>query len=104
MIDEKRKFYFSLPRHQARLALGYDTGELNFRANRRHESLARYGTTECWVPGCCQQDNLEHVKQCYGYSAKLKESGDPMDLVLYLNELDIERFKKFKTSLVHYDT
>lgn len=38
-LEEKSKFYFSLPRHMARLALGHDTGELNFRANRRNESI-----------------------------------------------------------------
>ena len=66
--------------------------------------MAKYGTIECWVPGCCQLDNLEHVKNCYGYSARLVDDGDPMKVITYLNELDLERFRKFKTSLTNFNT
>ena len=100
---EKDRFYHTLPRHQAKCALLHKAGELNFRANRRNESMKRYGTIECVVPGCGQPDTLQHAMECYGYVTKFKEGGSPHEWVEFLSELDLERFKKYKTSLTRFN-
>ena len=95
-------FYATLPKHQAKLALLHEIGELNFRANRKWESIKKLGTIECLVPGCGQEDSLEHVQECYGYSTKFKDNFSPMEWIEYLNNLDLERFSKYKTSLTRW--
>ena len=100
--EEKQRFYFSLPKHQAKCALLFEIGELNFRANRRWESLKKFGTTECVVPGCVQEDTLIHAQECYGYTTKFKEGFSPMEWVEYLSNLDLERFSKYRTSLIKH--
>ena len=100
--DEKQRFYFTLPKHQAKCALLYEIGELNFRSNRKWESLKKIGTIECLVPGCGQDDSLEHVKQCHGYSTKFRDDFSPMELVEYLSQLDNERFTRYRTSITRH--
>ena len=100
--EEKQRFYSTLPKHQAKLALLHEIGELNFRANRKWESLKKLGTIECLVPGCCQEDSLEHVQECYGYSTKFKDNFSPTEWIKYLSDLDLERFSKYKTSLTKW--
>ena len=97
--EEKTRFYFSLPKHQARCALLYEIGELNFRANRRSESMRKFGTIECVVPGCGQVDTLSHAHECFGYSTKYREDFNPLEWVEYLSQLDLERFSKYKSSI-----
>ena len=97
--EEKTRFYFSLPKHQAKCALLYEIGELNFRANRRSESMRKFGTIECVVPGCGQDDTLSHAHECCGYSTKYREDFNPHEWVEYLSQLDLERFSKYKTSI-----
>ena len=101
--EEKRRFYTSMPKHLAKCALVYEIGELNFRTNRKYESLKKYGTLECVVPGCCQLDTLDHAMQCYGYSTKYKEGSSPTAWFEYISALDLERFQKYKTSLIKYN-
>ena len=100
--EEKQRFYFTLPKHQAKCALLYEIGELNFRTNRKWESLKKFGTTECVVQGCGQEDTLDHAKECYGYDTKFRDDFSPMELVEYLSKLDLERFSKYKTSLIRH--
>ena len=100
--EEKSRFYFSLPKHQAKCALLFETGELNFRTNRKYESLKEFGTLECVVPGCCQLDTLDHAKVCYGYSTVYRDNFSPHEWVQYLSDLDIERFRRYKTSLTRF--
>ena len=97
--EEKTRFYFSLPKHQARCALLYEIGELNFRAFKRSESMRKFGTIECVVPGCGQDDTLSHAHECYGYSTKYREDFNPYEWVEYLSQLDLERFSKYKASI-----
>ena len=101
---EKDRFYHTLPKHQAKCTLLYEAGELNFRANRKYESLKRYGSIECVVPGCHQDDTLEHALECYGYSTKFKEGGSPHEWAKFLSDLDVERFRKYRTSLTRFNT
>ena len=97
--DEKSRFYFTMPRHQAKCALLYEIGELNFRTNKRAEALKTHGTTECVVPGCGQEDTLKHAQECFGYSTSYREDFSPIEWIEYLSQLDLERFNKYKTSL-----
>ena len=103
-IEEKRKFYFSLAKHKAKIALYYDIGELNFRSNRRHESHKKYGGVQCVVPGCVENDTLEHIQVCHGYITRFKDDGDPNTWIEYLCEADRERFSKYRTSLIDFRT
>ena len=75
---------------------------MKFRANRKWESLKKYGTTECVVPGCGKEDTLEHAKECYGYTTQFKEEFSPLEWVEYLSKLDLERFAKYKTSITKH--
>ena len=100
--EEKMSSYATLPKHQAKLTLLHEIGELNFRANRKWESIKKLGTIECLVPGCCQEDSLQHVQECYGCSTKFKDSFSPLEWIEYLSNLDMERFSKFKTSLTRW--
>ena len=100
--EEKTRFYQTLPKHQAKCALLYEIGELNFRTNRKQESLKEFGTLECVVPGCCQLDTLEHAHLCHGYSTVYRDNFSPHEWVKYLSDLDLERFRKYHTSLTRF--
>ena len=52
--EEKSRFYYTLPKHQAKVALLYEIGELNFRADKKAEAMRKHGTIQCVVPGCVQ--------------------------------------------------
>ena len=101
---EKDRFYHTLPKHQAKCALLYEAGELNFRTNRRNEALKKYGTLDCVVPGCGEPDTLEHIMECHGYSTKFKQGGSPHEWIEFLSTIDLERFKKYRTSLTRFNT
>ena len=103
-LEEKRQFYFTLPKHQAKIALYYDIGELNLRSNRRHESCKKYGGIQCVVPGCVEDDTLKHLQECHGYSSKFVDDGLPETWIKYLCQIDRERFQKYKTSLIDFRT
>ena len=96
--------YFTMPKEKALLGLALDVGCLNFRGSRRNESRQKYGTSQCWVPGCTGMDTLEHVMtSCQGYKAKRgKDVGIKADFIDYLHELNRERVSRFRTSLVHW--
>lgn len=104
-IDCRMRFYSTLPKNQAKLYLCYEVGDLNFRRNRKQESLKRYGNYECLMPFCREDDNFEHVRRCQGYSAKLtKDDPEPNEIIEFLTKLEEERFKKFKRSLINFKT
>ena len=98
------KKYFMMPKEKALLGLAYDVGCLNFRGNRRNESQQKYGTTQCWVPGCTGKDTLDHVREtCQGYKVKQgKDVGIEEEFIDFLHELNRERISKFRTSLVNW--
>ena len=98
------KCYFTMPKEKALLGLSYDVGCLNMRGNRRNESNKKYGTVQCWVPGCTGKDTLEHVmSECQSYNTKRgKDEGVPEDWIEFLYTLNKERFQRFKTSLVNW--
>ena len=99
-----QKFYTSLPKNKAKLMLCYELGDLNFRVSRRNEAIKKYGSTECLVPFCREPDSLDHVSKCRGYTAKLKEDAGPYELIEYLAELEQERTKTFRKSLINFKT
>ena len=98
------KGYFTLPKEKALLGLAHDTGCLNFRGNRRNESNKKYGSTQCWVPGCTGVDTFDHVREtCQGYTTKQgKDKGIEDEFIEFLYELNQERVSRFRTSLVNW--
>ena len=98
------KFYATLPKNKAKLMLCYEMGELNFRKSRKSEALKKYGSYECLVPFCREDDELEHVKLCPGYTSRVKDDAGPHEFINYLAELELERNKRFRKSLVNYKT
>ena len=103
--DCRVRFYSTLPKNQAKLYLCYEVGDLNFRRCRKQEALKRYGSFECLVPFCKEEDSYEHVRRCPGYSTQLKKDDpEPHEIISYLTILEEERFKKFKRSLINFKT
>ena len=96
--------YFTMPKEKALLGLALDVGCLNFRGSRKNESRQKYGTSQCWVPGCTGLDTLDHVMTtCQGYKARRgKDVGIKSEFIDYLHELNRERVSRFRTSLVHW--
>ena len=78
-------------------------GELNFLTNRRSENVKKLGSTHCYVGTCGGDDSLDHVSQCFGYSAVPSLDGSKRSQVEYLVELNRERMKRFGTALIYYD-
>ena len=98
------KFYGTLPKNKAKLMLMWELGELNFRMARKHEALKKYGSVECLVPHCREMDELNHVKECDGYTARLRDDAGPYEFIDYLAELELERNQKFNKSLINHKT
>ena len=97
------KEYFTFTKEKAKLALAYDVGCLNFRGNRRIESLKKHGSTACLVPGCTGSDTLRHVMhECQGYMVKYRETDNAEDLAELQFELNQERWARFRTSLINW--
>ena len=97
----KRKYDLKNPEYDqeakmiAKLSLCWATGAMNFKKSRRHEYMKAHGNLDCLVPGCCQEDSLDHVQTCYGYTVRPKEDGNHEDWREYLTKLETERIKKF---------
>ena len=106
----KRKVDLSSPSYEqeskllAKLALCYEIGSLNLKKSRKHEYLKSQGSLDCLVPGCCQQDSLQHIIDCYGYSEKPVKGGNYEDWYQFLVRIEGERVKKFgaKYSLINF--
>ena len=94
----------NLPKIKAKLMLCYEVGELNFRRSRRNEAMKKYGSVECLVPFCKEDDSLSHVQVCPGYTAKVKDGASPYEFIDYLAELELERNKRFNRSLINFKT
>ena len=102
IIEKSKKQYWTFPRLEARLILGYKIGELEFKDNKRHESVKRFGNLRC-LEGCDMPDSLEHVMQCKRYDTRVddfKLDGTDAKFVKYLRAIDLERFRKFQYPLV----
>ena len=104
-VDCRVRFYSTLPKNQAKLYLCYEVGDLNLRRNRKQEALKKYGSFECLVPFCKEDDEYNHIRRCRGYTAQLvKDDPEPNEIIAYLTELEEERRKRFKRSLVNFRT
>ena len=99
-----QRFYTALAKNRAKLMLCHEVGELNFRRNRKQEALTKYGSYECLIPFCKEDDSLSHVQVCKGYTSRLKEGAGPYEFIDYLVELEAERNKKFNRSLINFKT
>ena len=101
--DCRMRYYSSMPPNKAKLALCFELGDLNFRASRKNEAMRKYGSIECLVPFCREDDSYDHVRVCKGYTAQLKEDDpDPFKRIEYLTELEEERRKRFRRSLINH--
>lgn len=98
------KFYATLPKNKAKLMLCYEMGELNFRKGRKSEAMSRYGSIQCLVPHCGEDDELNHVKTCDGYSSRVKDDAGPYEFIDYLASLELERNTRFRKSLINFKT
>ena len=100
-----QKEYFTFTKEKAKLALAYDVGCLNLRGNRRVESMKKYGSVSCLVPGCTGKDTLRHVMyECQGYKVKQKHDGTAEDFVDTLYDLNQDRWQRFRTSLINWSS
>ena len=64
----------------------------------------KFGNTDCFVIGCKNKDTLTHVMQCEGYETKPEKfalNGRDRPMANYLKELDQERWKKYKISMIY---
>ena len=86
---------------KAKLAVCYQTGCLNIKTQRRSEYMTKQGSVDCLVPGCCQEDSLRHMEECYGYSEKPVKGGNHDDWYNYLVRLEGERVKLFGAKFSH---
>ena len=103
--DGRARYYSHMPTNKAKLMLCFEVGDLNFRKSRKREALSRYGSFECLVPFCKEEDSFEHVKMCPGYTASLTKSDpEPSEIIEYLTQLEEERVKRFKKSLINFKT
>ena len=66
--------------------------------------MKKYGSVECLVPFCKEDDSLSHVQVCPGYTAKVKDGAGPYEFIDYLSELELERNKRFNRSLINFKT
>ena len=99
----KQREYFTYVKEKAKLALSYDVGCLNLRANRRTESLKKFGSTQCLVPGCVGEDDLEHIiYTCQGYKVKIKDKGIAEEFIDTLYDINQQRIARFNTSMVNW--
>ena len=81
--------------------LALQIGELNFLGNRKKMSIKEYGSTMCYVKVCGGNDNLKHVKECFGYDSKPPRAGaSEKEMANYLVELNKERNRKYQSPLV----
>ena len=97
--------YFLFTKEKAKLALAYDVGCLNLRGNRRIESMKKFGSIQCLVPGCTGKDTLRHVLyECQGYNVKQKHDGSVEDFVDTLFDLNQARWRRFRTSLINWSS
>ena len=94
--------YFMFSKIEAKLMLAFMIGELNFLENRKREYTKKLGSTECLVRVCGGEDNIEHVSQCFGYSARPTGDGSEQSQADYLLALHKERTQKYKFPLIHF--
>ena len=100
---KKKKNYWTFPKREARLIMSHNIGELNFKVNKKQESLKKYGNLNC-IAGCDEVDSYDHVKQCARYYTQAKNyelDGTDEKLAQYLVDLDNERFKRYAHPLVY---
>ena len=101
--EKRHREYFEYPKIKAQLALAYDVGCLNLRGNRKAESLSKFGSVACLIPGCTGIDTLDHIQNtCQGYSVKFKDTGLAEDFIETLYSLNQERWTRFGTSMVNW--
>ena len=101
--ERQQREYFTYTKEKAKLALAYDVGCLNLRGNRKAESLKKFGSIACLVPGCTGLDTLEHVMEnCQGYAINYKDKGIAEEFIDLLYSINQTRWTRFGTSMVDW--
>ena len=97
--------YFMLSKERAMLGLSYDVGCLNLRANRKHESLKKFGSIKCLIPACTGNDSLKHILyECQGYNYKKEDKGISTEFIDLLYKINQERKQRFMTSMINWSS
>ena len=102
--EKSKKDYWAFNKRKSSLIFAYKVGNLDFRDDKKGESLRKFGSTACIVPHCPGIDNLAHVRECYGYKTKPGKyafKGNEEELGDYLDALDAERFGVFRAPLMY---
>ena len=103
VLQRHQREYFTYTKEKAKLALAYDVGCLNLRGNRKAESLKKFGSIACLVPGCTGLDTLEHVMEnCQGYAINYKDKGIAEEFIDLLYSINQTRWTRFGTSMVDW--
>ena len=101
--EKRQREYFTYSKEKAKLALSYDVGCLNLRGSRRAESMSKYGSLSCLIPGCTGMDTLDHILySCQGYSVDLKDNGVAEEFIETLYSINQQRWTRFGTSMVNW--
>ena len=103
------KQYMALDRYKSRLFFAYRTGELQFKEYRRGEFGKRFGNTKCFMNGCNEPDNLEHVMKCDRYPDELRfhynnynyDPDEQREFIEYLQKLDVYRGRQFDLPVLY---
>ncbi len=103
-ITNKYREYFEASKERSMLGLAYDVGCLNLRGHRKSESMKRFGSYQCLIPGCTGEDMLQHIMtDCQGYLTKrYKNEGNSSEFIDYLFKLNEIRKTRFTTSMINW--
>ena len=90
-------------RYRSRLYFAYRIGQLQFKDYRKGEFTRIYGDVKCFMEGCEEKDDLEHVMRCQKYPADLRceltnfnyDPDEQEEFMDYLERLDKFRAMKF---------
>ncbi len=100
----KYREYFEASKERSMLGFAYDVGCLNLHGHRKSESMKRFGSYQCLIPGCTGEDTLQHIMtDCQGYLTKrYKNNGNSSEFIDYLFKLNDIRKTRFTTSMINW--
>lgn len=99
--QKQRKEYFKAPKMPAKATFMMNVGELNFKTNRRKESIKKFGNIECPVESCLSPDSLVHAAyECLGYKTRFPDGVTEGEIGQYLLQLHAERVQRWSLPLL----
>ena len=99
-FDEITRNHWTQARRLSRALLMYRVGALKVKDTWRIFNSTKYGTLACPVPGCSEDDTVDHLFTCQGYECHKVmfnrwDSGE-LELAEYVMQLSEERFRRFR--------